>query len=129
LFNKFDWSDFVNEKNFKSVSEIEKNIRSFKNKIFKNQRKIDSLLALNKNLECDLESLRLQKLHFIFEQSQKTFLHSNVDFSLDDFKSFLLSKKSEQKISTNLKKNPRKQIQTFSEISSDCSLVKESILS
>ena len=56
LLNKFDWSDFVNEKNFKSVSDIEKYIRSFKNKICKNQRKIDSLLALNKNLERDLES-------------------------------------------------------------------------
>ena len=74
----------MNEKNFKSVSEIEKNIRSFKNKICKNQRKIDVLLALNKNLESELENLRLHKLHFIFEQSQKTFLHSDVDFSLDD---------------------------------------------
>ena len=124
MLNKFDWSDFVNEKNFKSVSEIEKNIRSFKNKICKNQCKIDSLLTLNKNLERELESLRLHKLHFIFEQSQKTFLNSDVDFSLDDFKSFLLSKKSEQKISVNLKKNPRKQIQNLSEISTDCSIVK-----
>ena len=114
----------MNEKKFKSMSEIEKNICSFKNKIFKNQRKIDSLLALNKNLKSELESLRLHKLHFIFEQSQKTFLHSDVDFSLDDFKSFLLSKKSEQKISANFKKNPRKQIQNLSEISTDCSIVK-----
>ena len=129
LLNKFDWSDFVNEKNFKSMSEIEKHICSYKNKIYKNQRKIDSLLALNKNLERELESLRLHKLHFIFEQSQKTFLHSDVDFSLDDFKSFLLSKKSEQKISANLKKNPRKPIQTFPEISTDCSLVKAANLS
>lgn len=124
MLNKFDWSDSVNEKNFKSVSEIEKNIRSFKNKICKNQRKIDVLLALNKNLESELENLRLHKLHFIFEQSQKTFLHSDVDFSLDDFKSFLLSKKSEQKISANLKKNPHKQIQNLSDISTDCSIVK-----
>ena len=124
LLNKFDWSDFVNEKKFKSMSDIEKNICSFKNKICKNQCKIDTLLALNKNLESELESLRLHKLHFIFEQSQKTFLHSEVDFSLEDFKSFLLSKKSEQKISANLKKNPHKQIQNFSAIFTDCSLVK-----
>lgn len=114
----------MNEKKFKSMSDIEKNICSYKNKIGKNQHKIDVLLALNKNLESELENLRLHKLHFIFEQSQKTFLHSDVDFSLDDFKSFLLSKKSEQKISANLKKNPCKQIQNFSEISTDCSLVK-----
>ena len=113
MLKKFDWSDFVNEKNFKSISDIEKNISSYKNKICKNQRKIDVLLALNKNLESELENLRLHKLHFIFEQSQKTFLRSDVDFSLDDFKSFLLSKKSEQKISANLKKNPCKQIQKF----------------
>lgn len=124
MLNKFDWSDSVKEKNFKSMSDIEKNICSFKNKICKNQRKIDSLLALNKNLESELEILRLHKLHFIFEQSQKTFLRSDVDFSLDDFKSFLLSKKFGQKISSNLKKNPCKQIQNFSEISTDCSLVK-----
>ena len=80
------------------MSDIEKNICSYKNKIFKIQRKIVSLLALNKN--------------------------SDVDFSLDDFKSFLLSKKSQQNISANLKKNPRKPIQTSSEISTDCSLVK-----
>ena len=115
----------MDDKKFKSVSEIEKNINSCKNKIFKIQRKIDSLLVQNKSLESELETLRLHKLHFIFEQSQKTFLHSDVDFSLDDFKSFLLSKKSEQKISANLKKNPRKPVQNFSEISSDCSLVKE----
>ena len=114
----------MNEKKFKSMSDIEKNICSFKNKICKNQCKIDTLLALNKNLESELESLRLHKLHFIFEQSQKTFLHSEVDFSLEDFKSFLLSKKSEQKISANLKKNPHKQIQNFSAIFTDCSLVK-----
>lgn len=114
----------MNEKNFKSMADIEKNIRSFKNKICKNQRKIDALLVLNKNLESELESLRLHKLHFIFEQSQKTLLNSDVDFSLDDFKSFLLSKKSEQKISANLKKNPCKQIQNFSDISTDCSIVK-----
>ena len=114
----------MNEKNFKSMSDIEKSICSFKNKICKNRCKIDALLALNKNLESELESLRIHKLHFIFEQSQKTFLHSDVDFSLDDFKSFLLSKKSEQKISANLKKNPCKPIQTSSEISTDCSIVK-----
>ena len=119
----------MNEKKFKSISEIEKNIGSYKNKIDKNQLKIDALLALNKNLESELENLRLQKLHFIFEQSQKTFLHSDVDFSLDDFKSFLLSKKSGQKISVNLKKNPCKQIQNFSDISTDCSIVKAANLS
>lgn len=106
------------------MADIEKHIRSFKNKIGKNQLKIDALLALNKNFERELENLRLHKLHFIFEQSQKTFLHSDVDFSLDDFKSFLLSKKSEQKISVNLKKIPRKSIQNFPDISTDCSIVK-----
>ena len=89
----------MNDKKFKSVSDIDKNIISYKNKIFKIQRKI---LALNKN--------------------------SDVDFSLDDFKSFLLSKKAEQKISANLKKNPRKPVQNFSEISTDCSLAKEANL-
>ena len=128
LPNKFDWSDFMNDKKFKSVSDIDKNITSYKNKIFKIQRKIDSLLALNKNLERELETLRLHKLHLIFEQSQKTFLHSDVDFSLDDFKSFLLSKKAAQKISANLKKNPRKPVQNFSEISTDCSVAKEANL-
>ena len=59
LPNKFDWSDFVNDKKFKSVSDIDKNIISYKNKIFKIQRKIDSLLALNKNLDVDYSLVKL----------------------------------------------------------------------
>ena len=99
-------------KNFKklSYSDFDNLIMEAKSKICAIDDKIKSFQLDKLSVENNLKNLRAHKLLKIVDDSKPLFLNSEIDFSLDDFQKFLLSKKVVEKLSKSKSKLHDKKI-------------------